>query len=284
MGLPRAAPGRDAAAWRRRRGRWRRLRRRRPPPYAARNSCSGGSSRRDGDRQATSAIPNSSTKSSRCIEQDLGQRRPGGPPRRRPVDHLAHRGDPRWSRRTCARCPAQRRCPRRRTAARCRASTLVSALARTFSRRTPSAQLNRRREVAGELRLDHVLTTPDSTWPVVPSMVMMSPARKVRPRARISPALQVDVDFPGARRRKACPMPRATTAAWLGHAAAGRDNAARGVHAARCPPARPSPRAPGSPRPPDLAPWILGLGGGEDDLASGRARRGGQAGGDHLAV
>ena len=101
--------------------------------------------------------------------QDLGQRRAPALRRRRPGSSRARRrcGRPR---RTCARC-GRGRCPRRRTCAPCAASAGVSALARTFRRRTSSAQAissAKSPESSGWT----VGTSPSMTSPVPPSMVM----------------------------------------------------------------------------------------------------------------
>ncbi len=93
------------------------------------------------------------------------------------------------------------------------ASSGVSALARTFRRRMPSAQPIRvwKSPVSsGSI----MATAPSSTSPLPPSMVMTSPALKVRPRAVKVPAFSLMAISP-APETQGRPMPRATTAAWL---------------------------------------------------------------------
>ncbi len=57
-------------------------------------------------------------------------------------------------------------------------------------------------------------TVPTKTWPVAPSMVMMSPLLSVRCPTRIMPAL-ASIRSDPAPDTHGTPMPRATTAAWL---------------------------------------------------------------------
>ena len=112
--------------------------------------------------------------------QQLGDRRAAGSSRRRPGSSRAPPGcGPR--RRTCARC-GRDRCPRRRNAPTAFASVGVSALARTPSRRTLSAQpisVAKSSESCGSI----MSTRPASTWPVEPSTVMKSPSLKLCPPA-----------------------------------------------------------------------------------------------------
>ena len=94
-----------------------------------------------------------------------------------------------------------------------RASSGVSALARTLSRRTPSAHVMswaKSPDSSGSI----ILTAPASTSPLPPSMVTTSPALKVRPRAVSEPA-RSSMWISPAPETQGRPMPRATTAAWL---------------------------------------------------------------------
>jgi hypothetical protein len=106
----------------------------------------------------------------------------------------------------------------------------VSALARTLSARTLSAHCISVRELAGELRLASA-TRPRSTWPVEPSMVMMSPLRLRLCR----PAVMVAFRIVDAQRARAGDAGLAHAARHhgrvRGHAAARREDALGGVHA-----------------------------------------------------
>ena len=102
-----------------------------------RNSCSGGSSSRIVTGRPLHDLEQLDEVAA-LHRQELGERRAARSSRRRRGSSRAPPGcGPR--RRTCARC-GRARCPRRRTGARCRASAGVSALARTPSLRTLSAQ------------------------------------------------------------------------------------------------------------------------------------------------
>ena len=135
--------------------------------------------------------------------QQLGERGAARLSRRRPGSSRAPPGcGPR--RRTCARCGTAR-CPRRRTCTAARASAGVSALARTPSLRTLSAQPISVRELAGQLPARIIVTLPASTWPVEPSMVMISPFLNSLARR---PSWSARCNRRAAsrrRRRRACP-------------------------------------------------------------------------------
>ena len=93
------------------------------------------------------------------------------------------------------------------------ASSGVSALARTRRRRTLAAQaisVWKSPVSSGSI----IGTAPSSTSPFEPSMVMISPALKVRPRAVKVPAFS-SIWISPAPETQGRPMPRATTAAWL---------------------------------------------------------------------
>ena len=150
-----------------------------------------------------------------------------------------------------------------------RASAGVSALVRTFMRRIWSAHSMIDAELPDSLRLQH-RDRSLSTWPVPPSMVMMSPLRSFCP----SPAVPVRCRRAASRRRtrRACPSARHHRG-MAGHAAARRQDALGGMHASGC--------LPGSPRPARGSPcgrptYFLGLVGGKHDFARRRARRGRQ--------
>ena len=90
------------------------------------------------------------------------------------------------ARRTCARCGTGR-CPRRRTRRAVRASSGVSALVRTFSRRLRVGPVHQRREVARQLGLDRSAPRRASPRRSAPSMVITSPSRDRVPRRRVKP-------------------------------------------------------------------------------------------------
>ena len=109
------------------------------------------------------------------------------------------------------------------------ASSGVSALARTFSLRTLSAQAIRvwKSPVSsGSI----MATAPSRTSPLEPSMVMISPALKVRPRAVKVPAFSSMRQFARAGDAGA-PHAACHDGRVAGHAAPRRDDAARRVHA-----------------------------------------------------
>ena len=90
---------------------------------------------------------------------------------------------------------------------------------------------HQRRELAGQLRLAASRPRPSSTWPVEPSMVMMSPFLKVLAAGDEGARLGSRRGCAPAPETQGLPMPRATTAAWLGHAAARGQDAFGGMHA-----------------------------------------------------
>ncbi len=165
--------------------------------------------------------------------------------------------------------------------ARSRRRAAVSALARTFRRRASSAQAISVREVARQLRLDHLRPRRRGSRPCEPSMVIdLAGLEDAAAGAHLAlPSRRSG--FRRRRRRRARPMPRATTAAWL----------VMPPRAVTMPRAASMPRmssgevssrtritaSPAEPQP-------LGLVGGEHDLAGGRAGRRRQALGDHVAV
>ncbi len=173
------------------------------------NSCSGGSS----SRMVTgspSMIVNSSTKSARCIGRIFSSaaRRPFSSSARIISRTAAIRSS---SKNMCS--VRQRPMPSAPNWRAVRASRGVSALARTFRRRLLSAHSIRVAKSpvsSGSI----MVTAPARTSPLDPSMVMISPALKVRPRTRSSPALPSICSSP-APETQGRPMPRATTAAWL---------------------------------------------------------------------
>ncbi len=155
-------------------------------------------------------IVNSSTKSARCMGSSLSSAA------RRPSVSAARI----ISRTVWIRSPSKNMCSVRQrpmpsvpNSSAVRASPGVSALARTPSRRVASAHpisvakspLN-----SGWI----IATSPSRTSPVLPSMVMTSPAFQVRPGTDMVPALTSIFSSP-APPTQGVPMPRATTAAWL---------------------------------------------------------------------
>ena len=239
-----------------------------------RNSCSGGSS----SRMVTgrpSMMRNSSTKSSRCIGRILASARAAalgivG------QDHLAHGDDAVGveehvlgaAEADALGAEAARRARRRAACRRWRARPCV---------RTSSAQpirVAKSPDSSGWM----VGTSPSMTSPVEPSMVMTSPAFTTCSRDRDGAWRDSRCADRRRRRRRRRPMPRATTAAWL----------VMPPRAVRMPSAACMPwmssglvsmrtRITASP----LLGARLGLVGGEDDDARGRARRGRQAARQH---
>ncbi len=224
-----------------------------------------------------SMIVNSSTKSRRCIGSDLGQRRAGGRPRRRPGSSRARRRSGSSSKNMCS--VRHRPMPSAPNWRAVLASSGVSALARTFRRRDLVGPAHQGAEVAGQLRLDHLHRAGQDL------------AGRAVDGDDVA-GLEVAGRGPGTRRPSGSmwispapetqgrPMPRATTAAWL----------VMPPRAVRMPRAACMPwmssgevssrtRITASPRPRQA----LGLVGVEHDLAGGRAGRGGQARGDHVA-
>ena len=141
--------------------------------------------------------------------------------------------------------------------------------------------VHQRRRSRRTARAATVGTSPSMTSPVVPSSVMTSPAFTRRAARRVSvPARRRRSRTSPAPATQGLPMPRATTAAWL----------VMPPRAVRMPSAACMPwmssgvvsmrtRITFSP----AARQLLGLVGGEHDLARRGARRGRQALGDHLA-
>ena len=157
----------------------------RPPLISSspcgKNSCSGGSSRRIVTGRPR-MISNSSTKSRALHRQELGERRCAASSRRRRGSSRARPGCG-LRRRTCARCGTGR-CLRRRSARAACASVGVSALARTPSLRTLSAQpisVANSPESCGSI----MSTLPASTWPVEPSTVMIVALLEASGRRRV---------------------------------------------------------------------------------------------------
>ena len=241
-----------------------------------RNSCSGGSSSRIVTGRPLHDLEQLDEIAA-LHRQELGERRAARSSRRRPGSSRAPRGcGPR--RRTCARC-GRARCLRRRTSPRRRASAGVSALARTPSLRTLSAQpisVPNSPDIAGSI----IGTRPASTWPVEPSMVMSSPRLSVMSPACMVCALVVDAQRAGARDAGLAHAAR-DHRRMRGHAAARGEDAFGGVHAVDVL------RRGLDPHQDDLLAVGLELRrlvGREHDLAGRRARRGRQAGRDHLAL
>ena len=174
-----------------------------------RNSCNGGSSRRmvTGSPAITSKMP---IKSLRCSGSSLSSaaRRPRSSSARiiwrTAVMRLASKNICSVRHRPMPSAPKSR--------AVC-ASKGVSALARTFIRRDPSAHsisVPKSPTSSG----CNVGTAPAITSPVAPSMVMISPSLSSRPDTRSSFAALSMARLP-APETQGRPMPRATTAAWL---------------------------------------------------------------------
>ena len=145
-----------------------------------RNSCSGGSSRRIVTGRPL-MISNSSAKSCRCIGRSLASaaRRPSSVSDRI-ISRIATIRSP--SKNMCS--VRQRPMPSAPNERAVRASVGVSALARTFMRRTSSAQPISvpNSPVSSGLIIG---TAPAITSPAAPSMVMMSPFFSVTPPAVI---------------------------------------------------------------------------------------------------
>ena len=156
------------------------------------------------------------------------------------------------------------------------ASTGVSALVRTFKRAHRIGPAHQRAEIAGQFRLAHLDRALDRPCPAAPSMVMISPRLTVTPPAVISPlAMSILSD---ARAGDAGPAHAARHHRRVaGHAAARGQNALGRMHAVNVF------RAGFGAHQDDVVVVggeLFGFVGGEDDFAGGRARRGGQAGGD----
>ena len=160
-----------------------------------------------------------------------------------------------------------------------RASAGVSALARTPSARTLSAQpisVPNSPDSAGSI----IGTRPASTWPVEPSMVMISPRLSTVLPACMVCARVVDAERAGAGDAGLAHAARHHGGV-RGHAAARGEDAFGGVHAVDVLGRGLDPHQD----------HLLAVGlelrrlvGGEHDLAGGRAGRGRQAGRDHLAL
>ena len=240
-----------------------------------RNSCSGGSSRRIVTGRPL-MISNSSTKSARCIGNSLATAaRRDFSSSARIISRTA------WMRSSSKNICSVRHSPMpsapNLTATR--ASAGVSALARTPSLRTLSAQpisVANSPDSCGSI----IATLPASTWPVEPSTVMKSPCLKVCPPAVMVRLGIVDPHRAGAGNAGLAHAARHHRRV-RGHAAARGENAFGGVHAVDVF------RRGFDPHQNDFWPSALscvGLVGGEHDLARRRAGRGRQAGGDHLAL
>ena len=159
-----------------------------------RNSCSGGSSRRMVTGRPAMMLEQA-RRSRRAASAAAWRARRGVRPRRRRGSSRARRrcGRPR---RTCARC-GRGRCPRRRSGAPSRASAGVSALARTFMRRSSSAQPIRVANSPDNCG-SSIVTAPRSTWPVAPSIVIDVAALQHEAAGRDGPGRLVDAQRPGA--------------------------------------------------------------------------------------
>ena len=152
------------------------------------------------------------------------------------------------------------------------ASSGVSALVRTFSVRMESAQPISvpKSPVSSGWR---IATLPLNTWPVPPSMVMISPRVMITGRRRQRALGRVDLDHAGAG--DAGPAHAARHHGGMaGHAAARRQDALGRMHAVNV-------FGAGLVAHQDdgaaFGGQLLGFVGGEGDLAGGRARRGRQA-------
>jgi hypothetical protein len=167
-------------------------------------------------------------------------------------------------RRTCARC-GRARCPRRRTCAR-RGHPRRLGVGAHLERADLVGPAHQRGEVAGQLRL-RIATSPSSTSPVEPSMVMRSPLQRADRRrhralgdSRRGAAGARDAGLAHAARHHR---------GVAGHAAARGQDALGGVHAVDVLGARLDADED------DLLALggsALGVVGGEDDLAGGGAR------------
>ena len=93
------------------------------------------------------------------------------------------------------------------------ASPGVSALARTFKSRSSSAHA-RICSKSSESSASMSGTSPSTTLPLLPSMVIVSPALKVLPSTLTSPASR-SISIALQPVTAGLPKPRATTAAWL---------------------------------------------------------------------
>ena len=186
-------------------------------------------------------------------------------------NHLAHGDDAVAHRRTYARC-GKARCLPRRSAARSphrRAYRHWRGLS-VYGSNPPSPSACRNRPVSSGWRIG---TRPLNTWPVAPSMVMMSPRAMVTLPAAIVPRRRVDLQH--ARAGHAGPPHAARHNRRVArHAAARGENALRRMHAVNV-------FGAGFRAHEDhgvaVGGELLGFIRGERDFAGGRARRCGKA-------
>ena len=225
----------------------------RPGPTSSvrsgRNSCSGGSSSR--------IVTGSPSIALEQLDEVLALQRQQRGERGVAVVVGRRRGSPARSARggrrgTCARCGTGR-CPRRRGARARAASSAVSALARTRSRRVSSAWASSRstavtsaavsssasveRGVEAVLEVGHhratatTGTAPRKTSPVEPSMRITSPSSDGDVADARGAWRRTSTSSSSAPHTQVLPMPRATTAACDGLAAARGQDAGGGDHA-----------------------------------------------------
>ena len=239
-----------------------------------RNSCSGGSSSRIVTGRPAMMV-NSSTKSWRCI----GSSSASAARRSASVSATIIRRTATIRSLSKNMCSVRHRpMPSAPNLTAVRASVGVSALARTFIRRMSSAQaisLAKSPDSSGWM----VGTSPRMISPVAPSMVMMSPAFSITSRTLIAPVC-LSIRTSAAPETQGRPHAAGDHGGVAGHAAAGGQDARRGVHAVDV--LRAGLLADQDHALADMG-QVLGLVGGHHDLAGGRARACRQAAGDHVA-
>ena len=163
-------------------------------------------------------------------------------------DHLAHGCDARPHRRTYARCGTGQY-PPRRTERAVRQSSGVSALARTFRRRTLIGPFHQRSPKSPASSGWTVATSPSITSPLAPSIVRMSPSLTSRPPHPEHAWPCTSIDERADARDARPPHAARDHRRMAGHAAACGEDALGGVHAVNILRARLR-RAPGSPHHP----------------------------------